>query len=173
MQNRDRLIGATSLLIDIASLFNRLFLAAVVAGLVFSLAFPTLFLSALFHPAAGADTGALLAGGRFEILIGIAAGAITFYLLAALEQIIASARAGDPFVATNARHLRTIGWALLALQLLDVPAGLLIRFYPALGRAAPHDTFSIGGWISVLLVFVLARIFAAGAAMREELEGTI
>jgi hypothetical protein len=66
-----------------------------------------------------------------------------------------------------------IGWALLALQLLDIPAAMLISFYPALGDTAPHGTISIGGWIAVLMLFVLSRIFAAGAEMRDELEGTI
>jgi hypothetical protein len=42
-----------------------------------------------------------------------------------------------------------------------------------MGNAAPDATFSIGGWIAVLMVFVLSRIFAAGAVMRDELEGTV
>jgi hypothetical protein len=33
--------------------------------------------------------------------------------------------------------------------------------------------FSINGWLCVVLAFVLARVFAEGALMREDLEGTI
>jgi hypothetical protein len=33
--------------------------------------------------------------------------------------------------------------------------------------------FSVTGWLSVLLTFLLARVFAEGATMREELEGTV
>jgi hypothetical protein len=33
--------------------------------------------------------------------------------------------------------------------------------------------FSINGWLAVLLTFVLARVFAEGALMREDLEGTV
>jgi hypothetical protein len=33
--------------------------------------------------------------------------------------------------------------------------------------------FSITGWLAVLLTFVLARVFAEGARMRDELEGTV
>jgi len=33
--------------------------------------------------------------------------------------------------------------------------------------------FSINGWLAVLLTFLLARVFAEGAAMREDLEGTV
>lgn len=34
-------------------------------------------------------------------------------------------------------------------------------------------TFSFTPWIAVLLLFVLARVFAHGARMREDLEGTV
>lgn len=34
-------------------------------------------------------------------------------------------------------------------------------------------TFSFTPWIAVLLLFVLARVFAHGAQMREDLEGTV
>jgi hypothetical protein len=34
-------------------------------------------------------------------------------------------------------------------------------------------SFNITGWIAVLLLFVLARVFEQGAAMREDIEGTV
>jgi hypothetical protein len=33
--------------------------------------------------------------------------------------------------------------------------------------------FSVNGWLAVVLIFVLARVFAEGALMREDLEGTV
>jgi hypothetical protein len=42
-----------------------------------------------------------------------------------------------------------------------------------MGSAAPDVTFSPGGWIAVLMVFVLSRVFAAGSAMKDDLEGTV
>jgi hypothetical protein len=33
--------------------------------------------------------------------------------------------------------------------------------------------FSINGWLAVLLTFLLARVFAEGARMRDDLEGTV
>jgi hypothetical protein len=33
--------------------------------------------------------------------------------------------------------------------------------------------FSPGGWLAVIMTFVLARVFAEGTLMREDLEGTI
>src|ERR687896_26233 len=96
--------------------------------------------------------------------------AILILLLAIVETV----RAGDPFVAANAARLQAIAWALLALQLL----GLVID---AIGKsvstpAHPVDLdagFSITGWLAVLLTFLLARVFAQGAHMRDDLEGTV
>ena len=62
---------------------------------------------------------------------------------------------------------------LLGLQLLDIPAALLDKFCPALGSAAPGATFSPGGWLAVLMAFVLSRVFTAGSSMRDDLEGTV
>jgi hypothetical protein len=33
--------------------------------------------------------------------------------------------------------------------------------------------FAINGWLAVLLTFLLARVFAEGAVMRDDLEGTV
>jgi hypothetical protein len=33
--------------------------------------------------------------------------------------------------------------------------------------------FSINGWLAVLLTFLLARVFAEGTLMREDLAGTV
>ena len=33
--------------------------------------------------------------------------------------------------------------------------------------------FSVPGWLAVLLTFVLARVFAEGTLMREDLQGTV
>jgi len=74
--------------------------------------------------------------------------------------IVTSADTGDPFNVANARRLRTIGWALLVLQLLDIPAAVVSRVYPSLGTASHPGDFSAGGWVAVLMVFVLSVVFA-------------
>jgi hypothetical protein len=38
------------------------------------------------------------------------------------------------------------------------------------GNAVPSR---INGWLAVLLTFLLARVFAEGTRMREDLEGTV
>ncbi|MGT2513561.1 DUF2975 domain-containing protein [Sphingomonas panni] len=69
--------------------------------------------------------------------------------------------------------MRAIGWALLAIQLLDVPLLLIVPSFEGMGVRVDGSSISIGGWLSVLVAFILARVFAEGAALREDLEGTV
>jgi Protein of unknown function (DUF2975) len=107
------------------------------------------------------------------MLLGIAMSVAIDRLFVALTQIIETARAGDPFIPANALRLQTVGWALLSLQLLNIPAALIERYFPSMGTGTPDSAFSAAGWMAVLMVFVLSRVFAAGSAMRDELEGTV
>jgi Protein of unknown function (DUF2975) len=174
MQNtKDRLIQSSRLVVRTAMVTNRLFLSAVTIGLLLSFLFPAQFTALLIQPHAATDTQSEAAGLRLLMLLGITMSLAADRLLVALAQIIASAGAGDPFIAANARRLQTIGWALLVLQLLDIPGAILERFFPSLGSGTPGVPFSPGGWIAVLMVFVLSRVFAVGSAMRDELEGTV
>jgi hypothetical protein len=173
LDGKDRLIKGSRLVVRIAIVTNRLFLLAVIVGLLLSWIFPAQFVALLIQPGPGTDVRSAMTGLQLLMLLGLAMAVATDRLLAPLAQIIASAGAGDPFISANARRLQTIGWALLALQVLDIPGALLEKFFPSLGSAAPDVTFSPGGWIAVLMVFVLSRVFAAGSAMRDDLEGTV
>jgi hypothetical protein len=173
MLNRDRLAKGSRMVVRVAMIINRVLLVAFVVGLVLAGIFPAQFSSMVLQPGPGADVAPAITGGRLLIMIGIVMSVATDRLFVALAKMIASVGAGDPFISENARRLQTIGWCLLVLQLVDIPCALLARFFPGMGSAAPDVTFSIGGWISVLMVFVLSRVFAAGSAMRDELEGTV
>jgi len=88
--------------------------------------------------------------------------------------MVASVRAGDPFVAANAYRLRTIAWTLLALQLLSLVIAAIAKLVSTAEHPLELDAgFSINGWLAVLLTFILARVFVEGTLMREDLEGTI
>lgn len=94
-------------------------------------------------------------------------------ILTRLAAMIDDLRAGHPFADINARRLRHIAWALLGIQLLDLAFGLVsIRASAATG-AYFGWSFGLTGWLGVLMLFVLARVFEGGAAMRDELEQTI
>jgi hypothetical protein len=102
--------------------------------------------------------------------------AVPFYnaILQRLIAIVATVRDGDPFVAANALRLQGIAWALLALQLISMVIGGIADAVST--RAVPLHLdagFSVSGWLFVLLTFILARVFAEGARMRADLEGTV
>lgn len=172
-QTNDRLTRSARLVVRLAKVANRGFLLAVGLGLVLSLALPGQLAGLVERWFPGAEVSSVMLGMRLEMLLGLAMAAVTDRILAALAQVLASAGAGEPFVAGNAARLRTIGWCLLALQLCEVPGALIGKYFPDLGSAAPTGDFSIAGWIAVLLVFVLARVFEVGAGMRQELDGTV
>jgi hypothetical protein len=171
--NKDRLIKSSRLIVRIALIANRVFFFAVIALLLVSAILSTHFVPMLLPQTSALDLPSALHGLRLLMLIGIAEAVGTEILLRALAQIIESTSAGDPFIAANARRLQTIGWALLGLQLLDIPGALLDKFCPALGSAAPDVSFSPGGWLAVLMVFVLSRVFTVGSTLRDDLEGTV
>jgi uncharacterized membrane protein len=173
MLGKDKLIEGSRFVVRTGFVVNRLFLVAVAMGLLLSWIFSAQLAALLIQKNPGIDVRSTMAGLRWMMLLGIAMSVAIDRLFAALAQIIASARAGDPFISANARRLQTIGWALLVLQLLDIPGAILERFFPSLASGAPNVPFSPGGWMAVLMVFVLSRVFAAGSAMRDELEGTV
>lgn len=112
-----------------------------------------------------------LLGLLMVLLLTILAGAA--YMLRQLQGLVASA-ATDPFIPANAGRLRHIGWALVVVQLVAIPLGWVARrIAEAGGDLHAMGGFSLGGVLAILLAFVLAAVFDQGAAMRDELEGTV
>ncbi|HEY0445505.1 MAG TPA: DUF2975 domain-containing protein [Allosphingosinicella sp.] len=113
-------------------------------------------------------------GLRAVAMLGLSAIPLNYIVLRHLLAMIGTVRVGDPFVARNAARLQVIAWTLLALQLLS----MLIAGIGAAISSPEHPVdldagFSLTGWLAVLLTFVLARVFAEGTLMREDLEGTV
>jgi hypothetical protein len=120
------------------------------------------------------DTDRLIWGLRAVAVLGLAAVPLNHLVLTRLAAMVGTVRAGDPFVAANAARLQAIAWALLALQLLAIVIGAIGEAVSTPAHPVDLDAgFSINGWLAVILTFVLARVFAEGAAMRDELEGTV
>ena len=116
----------------------------------------------------------LVMGLRAIAVLGLAAIPLNYVVLKRLLAIVETVRAGDPFVAANASRLQAIAWALLALQLLSLVIGAIAKTVSTPAHPLDLDAgFSINGWLAVLLTFLLARVFAEGALMREDLEGTV
>lgn len=90
-----------------------------------------------------------------------------------LVAMIRDTQAGEAFSETNARRLSVIAWALLAINFLDLAFGYIsVRASEASGEYFGW-TLALTGWFAVPLLFVLARVLREGAAMREDLEGTV
>jgi hypothetical protein len=113
-------------------------------------------------------------GLRAIAVIGLAAVPLHYVILKRLLAMVETVRSGNPFVAANASRLQAIAWALLALQLLSLVVGAIAKTVSTPAHPLHLNAgFSINGWLAVLLTFLLARVFAEGALMREDLEGTV
>lgn len=120
------------------------------------------------------DTERLVMGMRAIAAFGFVAAPFNHFVLRRLLAIVETVRAGDPFVAANADRLQAIAWALLTLQLLSMVIGAIGKAVSTPAHPLHLDAgFSINGWLAVLLTFLLARVFAEGALMRDDLEGTV
>ena len=120
------------------------------------------------------ENNRLVMGMTAVAVLGLLSVPLHLVFLRRLLEIVESVRIGDPFVGQNASRLQTIGCVLLGLQVLGVAVGVIARVVST--DAHPFRVnagFSTGGWLAVLLLFVLARIFGEGARMRDELEGTV
>ena len=151
---------------------NIVYGAGVVLMLVVSVVAPEILFGALAVRAAAWAPATLAMRGI--MVVGIAGAFIAHRILTGLLRIVESVGAGDPFVADNAARLHAIAWWLLGAELLHLLVGLLARLASTPARPVDIDwTFSFTPWIAVLLLFVLARVFAHGARMREDIEGTV
>ncbi len=118
------------------------------------------------------DPAVLLAAVRIVMGIAVLAVPLAHLILSRLLAMVDTVRAGDPFVSENARRLTTIAWALLGLQFLDLGFGA-VSIAMVTGLHQFEWSFGLTGWIAVLMLFVLARVFHHGARLREDLEGTV
>src|SRR5678816_2500415 len=120
------------------------------------------------------DAERLVMGLRAIAVLGLAVVPLNYMILKRLLAIVDTVRAGDPFVVTNAQRLRAIAWALLTLQILSIVIGAIGKSISTPSHPVHLDAgFTFNGWLAVLLTFLLARVFAEGTHMREDLEGTV
>ena len=116
----------------------------------------------------------LVMGLRAIAVLGLAAVPLNHAVLKRLFAMVKTVCAGAPFVAANASRLQAIAWVLLALNVLSIVIGAIAKAVSTTAHPLHLNAgFSINGWLAVLLTFVLARVFAEGALMREEVEGTV
>lgn len=109
-------------------------------------------------------------GLRAIVLIGVVGAVIVHLVLRRLLAIVDTVRDGDPFLLENARRLDTIAWCVLIGELLRL---MVIAIAAAVWEAGRLGGVAVAPWLAVLLLFVLSGVFAHGARMRADLEGTV
>jgi hypothetical protein len=154
---------------------NGLYALGVGVMLVFSLAFPD-FLHRVLGVEEGAGRELLVAGLRAVVILGLVAAGIVHLVLRHLRAIVETVHQGDPFVVDNARRLQAIAWLVFAGEMLRLAIAAVVWWVAKAPQPLKIDVdmgFSLAPWLAVLLLFVLARVFAEGARMRADLEGTV
>ena len=94
-------------------------------------------------------------------------------ILTRLLDMIQSIKLRNVFTLDNVRKLKSIAWALLATQLIDVCYGMATLIFP--NKDVPMFDWqpSITAWLCVLMLFILARVFDHGVQLQDDLEGTV
>ncbi|MBC7988653.1 MAG: DUF2975 domain-containing protein [Luteimonas sp.] len=109
-------------------------------------------------------------GLRAIVVIGLIGAAIVHTILRRLLAIVDTVRGGDPFIVQNAQRLDAIAWSVVALEVLRM---IVMAIAAAVWEPGRLDSFSFAPWLAVLMLFVLSGVFAHGARMRADLEGTV
>lgn len=129
---------------------------------------------ALSERAPGVDTGRLLPWAYLLMAIGAVSLAAIWKVLGHLRAILDSASRGDPFIAGNVARLRSIGWLMIFIQVVGIAMTMTAHAVAdIIGQRGAGFELSLNGILAILLAFVLAEVFQRGAAMREDLEGTV
>lgn len=145
---------------------------AVLAGVIIGFVFPEQFLAVITQDGIESPR-AMLNWLRIALPATAPMIILVHIILTRLIAIIDTIPVGTTFSIVNADRLRTIGWALLGTQLLDLIIGLYsMRVSEQTGENMAWG-FGLTGWLAVIMLFVLAQIFRDGAAMRAELDGTV
>lgn len=109
-------------------------------------------------------------GLRAIVIVALIGAAIVHAILRRLLAIVDTVRSGDPFVLENARRLDLIAWSVLTLEVLRM---IVMAIAAAVWEPGRLGGFAFAPWLAVLLLFVLSGVFAQGARMRADLEGTV
>ena len=110
------------------------------------------------------------------LALGAAVMAAAFKFFRYLGKIIDTVGQGDPFVNENANRLEKMGWIAAAFQVAAIPMTMAVAY---LQTQFPDQDIRLDielsptGILLAIVLFILARVFRQGSAMRDELEGTV
>ncbi|HEX8380203.1 MAG TPA: DUF2975 domain-containing protein [Allosphingosinicella sp.] len=165
-------LAASRMLLKAARLLNLAAAAAFAVMLLASFLFEHAFRD-YFQRTPRLDAGAVLPVMRLWVLAALPVFAAVHIMLSRLLAMVGTVSAGAPFVPENAARLRVIAWCLLLVQLFELSCGLFIQLLSRAGADVGEWDPSLSGWIAVLLLFVLARVFEEGARLRSDLDAMV
>ena len=171
-QSYAAVLGVSRMLLKIGRVLNLLTGALLVACFLASFAFEPQFQDFFSKQPGRIDAGMLVPILRLWMLITAPVIAAVHVMLSRLLAMVATVRAGDPFVPENGARMKTIAWCMLGIQLFDLACGAMAA---AMNEAGSNIDWSpsLSGWVAVALLFVLARVFEEGARIRADLEAMI
>ncbi|KAK0332147.1 hypothetical protein LTR94_026067 [Friedmanniomyces endolithicus] len=117
--------------------------------------------------------GQLNYGARLSLSTLVASGffacAFTWVIIDRLRRLFLSVNQNAAFDLANVGRLRTIGAALAGFEI----SAVIIKILAPMGAEGPRFELDLGAWLGVLIVFILAEVFRQGAAMRDDVQGTV
>ena len=129
--------------------------------------------------AAGAPAGTYLALLVVMVLVW-AMLSLGMLFIRQLRAIVGTVNEGDPFLPDNAVRLARMGWYALGTQMCEFVGQPLVAAYGKYASGLTWGMSTSGGQhVSLaplgfaVTLFILARVFRQGAAMRADLEGTV
>jgi hypothetical protein len=110
------------------------------------------------------------------VAVAIATVMLTLSIRFALElgRIVRTVQQGDPFEPANADRLARMGWLALGVTIsgwLLVPLAFWLEQY--FEELSVGNGPELSGLVLSATLFILARVFRHGAAMRDDLQGTV
>lgn len=166
-------LSASRILLGILRAFNLVMGVALAVAFPASFLFEAQFLEFFSKQPPRIDPTWLLPVLRIWIVLALPMFAAVHVLLSRLLAVVETVRSGDPFVPENAARLKTMAWCVLAIQLLHLTFGVLAATLNAAGSNVEWTFSGMTGWVAVVLLFVLARVFEEGTLMRADLETMI
>jgi len=173
MSHQTSALPIAYVVLRILIVLNWIYGAAILGLVGFTFVNEPWFMKAIDVPAT-LDPQPIMLGLRAIAFLGVCAVPLNHMVLTRLLRMVETVGRGDPFVAANAYRLHAIAWVLVALNLLSMVIGGIGKTIASKEFPLHLDAgFSVNGWLCVIFTFILARVFAEGTLMREDLEGTV
>jgi hypothetical protein len=172
LQPHSGALSASRFLIKFLRVLNLVMGIGLLAGIPASFLFESTFFEFFSKRPPHIDPAWLVPVLRIWLVLALPMIAAIHVSLSRLLAVVETVRSGDPFVPDNAARLKTIAWCVLTTQLLHLAFGMLAAAMNAAGSNIDWK-FSLTGWLAVVLLFVLARVFEEGTRMRADLEAMV